>query len=150
MEIKLSRGWVKIFSKKRDRYYYFNKEKNISQWENPLKEVFSVRHILIKHKESRRPSSWKQKKITRTKEEAFSIIEEIQKILLESKDKENTFVFISEKESDCNSAKRGGLLKDFSIGDLQESFEKAALNLKKGEVSDIVETDSGLHLIIRV
>jgi len=32
-------------------------------------------HILVKHRDSRRPSSWKEDKITRTKEEALEIIE---------------------------------------------------------------------------
>ena len=32
-------------------------------------------HILVKHRESRRPSSWKEDKITRTKEEALEILE---------------------------------------------------------------------------
>ena len=32
-------------------------------------------HILVKHRESRRPSSWKEEKITRTKEEALEILE---------------------------------------------------------------------------
>jgi len=31
-------------------------------------------HILVKHRESRNPSSWRQPKITRTKEEALAII----------------------------------------------------------------------------
>ena len=31
-------------------------------------------HLLVKHNESRRPSSWKEDKITRSKEEALEII----------------------------------------------------------------------------
>jgi len=31
-------------------------------------------HILVKHAQSRRPSSWKQKEITRSKDEAIEII----------------------------------------------------------------------------
>ena len=34
------------------------------------------RHILIKHRESRRPSSWKEENIARTKDEAIAIAEE--------------------------------------------------------------------------
>lgn len=32
-------------------------------------------HILVKHRDSRRPSSWRTDKITRTKEEALEILE---------------------------------------------------------------------------
>lgn len=31
-------------------------------------------HILVKHKDSRRPSSWRTEKITRTKEDALELI----------------------------------------------------------------------------
>lgn len=38
----------------------------------------------------------------------------------------------------------------FGHGDMQKEFEVAAFDLKKGEVSDIVDTASGLHLIQRL
>ena len=48
-----------------------------SQWEMPTdkapKEV-KCSHLLVKHAESRRPSSWKQDTITRSKDEALEII----------------------------------------------------------------------------
>ena len=31
-------------------------------------------HLLVKHRDSRRPSSWREDKITRTKEEALEIL----------------------------------------------------------------------------
>ena len=31
-------------------------------------------HILVKHRQSRRPASWKQEQITRSKEEALEIL----------------------------------------------------------------------------
>ena len=35
-------------------------------------------HLLVKHRESRRPSSWKESNITRSKEEALQILKGIQ------------------------------------------------------------------------
>jgi peptidyl-prolyl cis-trans isomerase NIMA-interacting 1 len=52
-------------------------------------------------------------------------------------------------ESDCSSARKMGDLGYFGRGDMQKEFEDAAFQLKPGEMSHIVETASGLHLIER-
>ena len=52
-------------------------------------------------------------------------------------------------ESDCSSARKMGDLGFFGKGDMQREFEEAAFKLKPGEVSGVVETASGLHLIER-
>jgi NIMA-interacting peptidyl-prolyl cis-trans isomerase 1 len=53
------------------------------------------------------------------------------------------------RESDCSSARKMGDLGFFGKGDMQKEFEEAAFALKPGEVSHVVETASGLHLIER-
>jgi len=53
------------------------------------------------------------------------------------------------QESDCNSYKRGGDLGMFGLGKMQKPFEEAAFNLDIGELSQPVETASGIHLILR-
>jgi NIMA-interacting peptidyl-prolyl cis-trans isomerase 1 len=52
-------------------------------------------------------------------------------------------------ESDDSSAKKMGDLGFFGRGDMQKEFEEAAFQLKPGEVGNVVETASGLHLIQR-
>ena len=37
----------------------------------------------------------------------------------------------------------------FGKGDMQKEFEEASFNLKPGEISPVVQTASGLHLIER-
>ena len=62
-------------------------------------------HLLVKHRDSRRPSSWREDKITRTKEEAISILQgHEQKI----RNGETTLAELAMKESDCSSARKGG------------------------------------------
>lgn len=48
---------------------------------------------------------------------------------------------------DPGSAKQGGELGMFKRGEMRPEFEAAAFKLKPGEVSDIVETEDGFHLI---
>ena len=61
-----------------------------------------------------------------------------------------TFESLATVESDCSSAKKGGDLGPFTLGQFKESFEKAALKLDVGECCDPVETSSGWHIILRV
>ena len=48
---------------------------------------------------------------------------------------------------DPGSSKKGGELGLFKRGEMRTEFEAAAFKLKPGEVSDIVETEDGFHLI---
>jgi hypothetical protein len=50
---------------------------------------------------------------------------------------------------DKASAAKGGSLGTFSRGDLLPEFEDTALKLKKGEISGVVKTTLGFHIIRR-
>lgn len=60
------------------------------------------------------------------------------------------FAAIARTESDCSSAQKGGDLGLFGRGQMQKSFEDATYALKVGEISEIVDSDSGIHIILRV
>jgi len=62
---------------------------------------------------------------------------------------EAEFAEASAKRSDCGSYANGGDLGAFGRGAMQKPFEDATFALKVGEMSDIVSTDSGLHIILR-
>lgn len=87
-----------------------------------------------------------QAQITRTKEEARKIIEAHEASI---KSGEVSLGDLATSESDCSSARKKGDLGYFGKGDMQKEFEEAAFALKPGEMSGIVETASGLHLIER-
>lgn len=77
---ELPPGWEKRTSKSTGKTYYYNRQTNESQWEMPTEETgdkVRASHLLVKHTESRRPSSWKQETITRSKNEALEIIKGI-------------------------------------------------------------------------
>ena len=105
-------------------------------------------HILQKHLNSRNPvDSYRNKKITRTPEEA---LENIQKIRCQILEKGlNQFGSYAQEFSECRSAGNNGDLGLFRRGAMQKEFEDASFGLKVGELSQPVSTDSGIHIILR-
>lgn len=69
------------------------------------------------------------------------------KTLLERVKKGEDFAAIAKAESTCPSKERGGDLGWISAGRMDPAFEKAAFALKKGEVSGVVKTQFGYHII---
>jgi len=57
---------------------------------------------------------------------------------------------IAQQVSECRSAANGGDLGFFGRGDMQKSFEDAAFGLQVGEISGLVDSDSGIHIILRL
>ena len=91
-------------------------------------------HILIKVE----PQADEEKRA-----EAQKKIKEIQKKLRKGED----FATLAKELSECPSNAKGGDLGYFSRGRMVKSFEEAAFDLEFNEVSDIVETKFGYHLI---
>ncbi|KAH9958957.1 rotamase-domain-containing protein [Russula dissimulans] len=156
-------GWEVRLSGSRNLPYFYNTETQESTWETPkglteeeirrlpgasLLEPKKVRasHILVKHSGSRRPSSWKEPNITRSKEEAIKILRGYEAEIGTSTDK---FGSLAQTYSDCSSHANNGDLGWFGHGQMQKPFEDATFSLQVGTISSVVETDSGVHLILR-
>ena len=109
-------------------------------------------HVLIKHAESRNPVSRRTDKSTESTsinnahEELTRWREELMK---DSRPMPEKFAALAHHRSDCGSFEVGGDLGAFGPGEMQEPFEEATYAMAIGDVSEIVSTDSGLHLIYR-
>eukprot|EP00039_Didymoeca_costata_P018430 m.333404 g.333404 ORF g.333404 m.333404 type:complete len:116 (+) comp17139_c0_seq1:115-462(+) len=107
-------------------------------------------HILVKHSGSRRLASWKDPEGEQIKARS---IEQAKEILsgyrAQIVAKEKTFQEIAEANSDCGSAAQQGDLGEVNDGEMQAPFEAGLKKLAVGELSEIVETESGVHIILR-
>ncbi len=116
-------------------------EAEAREYHNKYKEEFitpemvKVRHILIR---SGKNKSANEKKAARDKAEA---------ILKRIKGGEDFSKLAMEHSEDPRSKPRGGELDFFHRGMMVPEFEKVAFNLKPGQISELVETQFGYHII---
>jgi parvulin-like peptidyl-prolyl isomerase len=105
-------------------------------------ERIAASHVLIQYKGSMRASA----EIKRSKEEAKKLAGEIMGKAKKGAD----FAGLAKQYSDEPGAKeRAGNLGKFAKGNMVKPFADAAFALKPGQVSDVVETDFGFHVIKR-
>lgn len=81
----------------------------------------------------------------RTKDEAKTFAEDLKKTLTP----DNFSEMASKNSDDTGSAAQGGDLGYFGKGMMIPPFEEAAFALNKGQISEVVETDFGFHLILK-
>ncbi|MCF7911014.1 MAG: peptidylprolyl isomerase [Candidatus Cloacimonetes bacterium] len=77
--------------------------------------------------------------------------QELKREMYDLKDQLNKgadFAELAKKYSDCPSGANGGDLGYIERGVTVKAFEEAAFKLEQGEVSDLVETEFGFHLIL--
>lgn len=105
-------------------------------------ERISASHILI---------AWTGSEGTPREERTRGDAERLaRKILLEAKAEEADFAELAKKYSDDSStAEKGGDLGSFARGMMHPRLEQMAFALKVGEVSDLVLTQYGFHVVLR-
>lgn len=107
-------------------------EKHAGKFKIPAK--VRVSHILIPTGADPSPAE---------KIEARKQIEKIEKQLKKGKD----FGALAKAFSKCPSAEKGGDIGFFSRGEMEKPFEEAAFALQPGQMSSIVMTSQGYHLL---
>ena len=123
------------YSNSRSRAYFYSNNTKESVWDRPAglndEAILQLKgaellnasppgkvrasHLLVKHKDSRRPGSWKTAVITRTKEDAVETLKGYQQTLLAAPDLQKAFAELAKIESDCSSARDGGDLGEWSF-----------------------------------
>ncbi|MAF48020.1 MAG: peptidylprolyl isomerase [Rhodospirillales bacterium] len=104
-----------------------------------MSDQISASHILIGHADARSGSA------DLSREDALAKIEGI-KVEIEGG---ASFADQAVENSDCPSSAKGGDLGSFGPGAMVAEFDSAAFELEVDQISDVVETDFGFHLIHR-
>lgn len=107
-------------------------EENKARFDMP--ESVSARHILVEVKADDTEADKAAKKAK---------AEEIRKELVGGAD----FAALAAEKSDCPSKAQGGNLGTFARGQMVPAFEEAAFSLQTNEISQVVETQFGYHII---
>jgi len=119
---------VKVSDEQSLEYY----EDNIDTFKE--KKQVKARHVLFKLAENA------------SAEEEAKVRQKAEDVLKKAKAGEN-FAELAKKHSEGPTAKDGGDLGYFSENQMVKPFEEAAFKLNKGEVSDLVRTSFGYHII---
>lgn len=128
IEVKIQPLAVPVTDKDIANYYEENKSKYVEP------EQVHARHILVKLADNA------------TEEQRTAGKDKIKTIFDKAKNGED-FAELAKANSDCPSAKQGGDLGFFTRGQMVKAFENAAFALQVGQISDIVETEFGYHII---
>lgn len=107
------------------------------------REMFAAKHLLVMYKGGRRAPE----NVTRTKDEAKARATEAQKKAKDGKIKFEELV--KEYSDEPKAGERGGDLGSFPKGSMVPEFQAGLEKIKVGEISDVVETPFGFHVILR-
>ncbi len=120
---------IKVTEKEAKAYY----DKNPDLFKSP--EQIKARHILIQV-----PKEAPEEEKKKLKEKADDVLKKV-------KAGEDFAKLAADFSDDTGTKSKGGELGFFSKGSMVPAFEQAAFALKPGEVSEVVETDFGFHVI---
>jgi len=144
------RSKVKIAPDAVEAYYKAN-QKEFESPEQVRVEYVVLNRDLLAQRETVSPEEvkavYEQSFAARYKERA-AVRAKIEEILAEARKNPEKFAELAKKHSqDPGSAPQGGDLGYFGRGAMVKPFEDAAFKLKEGEISPVVESEFGFHII---
>ena len=111
----------------------------------PIAEV-SASHILIQWVGAQGTDRPGARPVTRTRTEAEERAESLRKL---ASARGADFAALAREYSDCPTASEGGNLGRFGRGRMLPPIEQAAFKLSVGDVSEVIETAYGFHIVKR-
>ena len=107
---------------------------DVEQFYKSADQSSTVRHILL---------------LTQGKsdQEKMATYEKINGLLLRARQGENFETLAKQYSEDPGSKSNGGLYRDIRRGDMVKPFEEAAFTVPVGQISDIIETQYGFHIL---
>lgn len=151
----LAADTAKTFAQRHAGWAYKTSEWTAKKMKKPLDELvedipapasqetpdeIAASHILVGYKGADKSDA------TRSKEEAKTLAEDLlKKATLDGAD----FAELAKEHSEGPSAPKGGDLGTFGKGMMDPAFEKAGFALEVDEISEVVETPFGFHIIKR-
>jgi peptidyl-prolyl cis-trans isomerase D len=131
---KQAQGKLTITPTEVDQYYRSHEE----QYRVP--DRVKARHILIKAPGPGPDGKVDQKAVDAARANAADILKQVKA--------GGDFAELAQKNSDDPGSKdKGGELGWFEKGQMVPAFESAAFSMNKGQISDLVQTDYGFHII---
>ena len=115
-----------------NKYYKENKEADYSE------EQVQARHILIKVNPDDTDEVKSEKR------------QKLEDILKKARENKNFYELAKLHSEDASNASKGGDLGYFGKGQMVKPFEETAFSMEKGEISEIVETQFGYHIIEKI
>jgi hypothetical protein len=108
----------------------------------PDDERIAAAHILVAYRGATRAKPT----VTRTKEEARALAT---RLVEQARQPGVDFAKLARDVSDAPSGIEGGVLPKFGRQQMVKPFSDAAFALRPGQISDVVETNFGFHIIRR-
>ena len=126
--------------------HYFNEKilKTVQVTEQDIQQAYANDSLQDKYATVRHILLLTQGKSDLEKAAQRKKLEDIRQRALRGED----FARLAQKYTeDPGSQKSGGLYKNFERGDMVREFDEASFNLPIGEISDIIETQYGYHIL---